>query len=604
MILRKLAPLLLAGSAVLAWACAPKVPAVPEVVVPEEAKGPALFRDVTDGSGLSFAYRNGEEAGHLAILESLGGGAALIDYDGDGLLDVFVTGGGYFAGKDKKEIRGHPCKLFKNLGKGKFRDVTKEVGLDKLAGKRPWFYTHGAAVADYNRDGWPDLLVTGWGGVALFRNVPVDEKDPKKGRRFLDVTEKANLHKGITWATSAAWADLDGDGHPDLYVCQYVDWSFAKHPSCTYDGKAPDVCPPKNFSGLTHKVFRNNGDGTFADVSATVGLKPGGPDASKGLGVLAVDVDLDGKPDVYVANDTVDKFLYVNRSKPGAIRFEEVGLLSGVARDDRAAPNGSMGLDAGEYDGSGKPSLWVTNYEHELHGLYQNRCTPGHVFFSFQTTAAGIAAIGQKYVGWGTGFIDVQNRGWEDLFVVNGHAISKPTGAGIGRLQQPVLLHNRGGKFVEISRRVGTYAEQKHLGRGLAMGDLDNDGRVDLVISHVNEPVRVLLNEAKAGHWLGVELVGKDNRDVVGARAQLKAGERTLTRFAKGGGSYASSGDRRLHFGLGESAAARRVTVTWPDGKKQHWDGLAADRYHVLVQGQEKALPYPRTRRRVERGAS
>src|SRR5262249_52225424 len=200
-----------------------------------DVAGPPVFEDVTAASGVDFTYRNGEDtADHLSILESLGGGVALIDYDGDGLLDIFLPGGGGFGGKDKNEIMGFPCKLYRNLGKGKFEDVTKQVGLDKLAGGKPWFYTHGAAVADYDRDGWPDLLVTGWGGVALFRNVPVDPKDPKKGRRFEDTTAKAGLDKGIIWATSAAFADLDGDGYPDLYICQYVNWSFANNPPCTY----------------------------------------------------------------------------------------------------------------------------------------------------------------------------------------------------------------------------------------------------------------------------------------------------------------------------------------------------------------------------------
>jgi enediyne biosynthesis protein E4 len=221
---------LLVGLLLVALGCGqrkePRGPVTPERETPEEA-GPALFEDVTERSGLRFTYRNGEDtADHLAILESLGGGVGLIDYDGDGLLDVFLAGGGGYTGADRKGIVGSPCKLFRNRGALKFEDVTAEAGLDKLAGGKPWFYSHGVAVADYDRDGWPDLLVTGWRGVALFRNAAADPKDPKKGRRFVDVTKEAGLGSGIDWATSAAWADLDSDGHPDLYVCQYVDWSW------------------------------------------------------------------------------------------------------------------------------------------------------------------------------------------------------------------------------------------------------------------------------------------------------------------------------------------------------------------------------------------
>src|SRR5262249_39046311 len=256
----------------------------------------------------------------------------------------------------------------------------------------------------------------------------VDPTEPKKGRRFEDVTAKAGLDKGIEWATSAAFADLDGDGFPDLYICQYVDWSWKKHPKCQYDGKTDDVCPPRNFDGLPDKLYWNTGHGSFVDVSKQAGLLPGGPNQSKGLGVLIVDVDGDGKPDIFVANDTVDKFLYLNKSQRGQLRFEEVGLISGVARDDRGNSNGSMGPDAGEPERKGLPDLWVTNYENELHALYGNISKPGRPFFQFRTAAVGIAAIGQKYVGWGTAFIDVDLDGWEDLFIVNGHAIRYPTG--------------------------------------------------------------------------------------------------------------------------------------------------------------------------------
>jgi len=558
-----------------------------------DLQGPDLFQVVKD-SGVDFTYRNGEDLDppHLSILESLGGGLALIDYDGDGLLDIFLVGGGYFAGPDHKQIRGHPCKLYKNLGNFKFRDVTKEVGLDGLAGGQPWFYSHAAAVGDYDRDGWPDLLVTGWGRIALFRNVP----DGKGGRRFVDVSADVGLDKGITWATSAAWADLDGDGFPDLYVCQYVNWSFDNNPLCAgYTSSVPrDVCPPKTFTGLPHKLYRNNGNGTFSEVSRTAKLRPtsGDPEmdkeAGKGLGVVIVDVDGDGKPDIYVANDTVDNFLYLNHSTPGKLLFEDTGLATGVARDDRGIPNGSMGTDADDYDGSGRPSIWVTNYENEMHALYRNQ---GAGIFLFSTASSGIAAIGQKFVGFGTAFIDIDNHGWDDIVVANGHVIRHPAATGLR--QRPVLLRNLGaGRFVDITRQGGEYFRSDHIGRGLAIGDLDNDGRLDVVVSHVNEPAVVLRNEAdRHNHWVGIELKGRDHRDFVGAKVVVEAGGRKFTHFAKGGGSYCSSPDRRLVFGLGDAKSIERITVAWPLGQTQEWSGKAVeiDRYWRLTEGKNEA---------------
>src|SRR5262245_40634377 len=324
---------LVAFAAALALACggchesrdtAPAAPPTPA----------SYFEDRTAGSGLAFTYRNGEEAGHYAILESLGGGVALLDYDGDGLLDIFLPGGGYFDGPDKKTIRGHPCKLYRNLGGWKFKDVTREVGLDALAGGRPWFYTHGCAVADYDNDGWPDLLITGYGRLALYHNEP----DGKGGRRFVDVTARAGLmdQRKVHWSTSAAWGDLNGDGLPDLFVVHYVDWSPANHPRCPgyRPGVGRDVCSPKVFSGLPAAVYLNQGNGTFREASREAGLKPG-----KGLGVVLADLDDDGRLDVYVANDTTDNFLYLNQGKG---RFREDAVTRGVAFDDFGVANGSM----------------------------------------------------------------------------------------------------------------------------------------------------------------------------------------------------------------------------------------------------------------------
>jgi hypothetical protein len=282
-----------------------------------------------------------------------------------------------------------------------------------------------------------------------------------------------------------------------------------------------------------------------------------------------------------------DKYLYLNRSTRGKIVLEERGAACGVARSGDGSQDGSMGVDAGDYDGSGKPALWVTNYENQLHGLYRFGFQKELPFYRFATSPAGIAVIGRKYVGWGTGFIDFDLDGWEDLFFTNGHILRFPVGEDRGPKQKPVLLHNQGGqgKFLAAPRRLGTYGQAVHMGRGVGFVDLDNDGRVDVVISHMNEPAAILRNVASPEHhWLGVQLQGAGHADVVGARVVLEAGGRKQTRFAKGGGSYASSSDRRLVFGLAKTDKIERVTVVWPDRTQQEWTDLPVDRYHVLTQ--------------------
>ena len=543
--------------------------------------GPSVFEDVTQSSGISFTYRNGEEANHYAIIESLGGGVALIDYDQDGLLDIFLPGGGYYVGT---KVLGHPCKLYRNLGQFRFQDVTSQVGLDAIS----FPYSHGAAAFDYDRDGWPDLLITGYNRLVLLKNVAAENG----GRRFLDVTSAARLHDNL-WSTSAAWGDLDGDGYPEIFIAHYGDWGFeTNHPTdCTYDGKTRDVCQPRRFKPLPHTLYRNNRDGTFTDISDLCKIRKDG----KGIGVILVDANNDARPDIYVANDTDDNHLYINRSEAGQIRLEEVGLFAGVARDDRGIANGSMGLDAADYNRSGWASLIVTNYENELPALYKNRSDAKQIRFLYDTMPSGLAVIGGTYVSWGVGFFDFDWDGWEDLLIVSGHAIRFPIK--LDRRQRPQLLRNVQGRFRVITSQGGSYCQQPHNARGAAFGDLDNDGRIDVVVSHLNEPVAILRNvyPAQDHHWVGLHLHGHKHADIVGTRVVLETPQGKQTRFVKGGASYASTNDPRLLFGLGPDTTIQNLTIYWASGTVQKIQGLEADAYWSITEGDPapQRLKYP-----------
>ena len=538
------------------------------------ASAAAWFLDATPASGIDFTYANGEEADRYTLLESVGGGVGLIDFDRDGLLDVILPGGGGFDAKGSA-IHGRPTRLFRNLGAGQFADASANTGLDQIV-----CYSHGCAVADYDRDGWPDFAVTGYGRVALLHNEP----SAGGGRKFVDVAGAAGIDDP-RWSTSAAWADFDGNGFADLFICHYADWSFENHPSCKRLDGMPgrDVCPPQRFQPQGDVLFLNQGDGTFRESTKELSLRTDG----YGLGVLAADIDGNGQPDVYVGNDATANYLYLNRNG----KLEEVGAAAGVAGDEEGQYDGSMGVDAADYGGVGRPAIWVTNYQDEVHALYSQRA--GGVFYH-SSKAAGIAALGRRYVGFGTGFLDFDNDGWEDLVIANGHVVRYPAGASFR--QRAVLLHNveRAGRrsFDDASARGGDYFERKLLGRGLAIGDLDNDGWSDLVISHSNSPAVVLMNQrgSTAGRrWLGIELVGRNNRDVAGATVTLELDGRTLTRYAKGGGSYLSSGDRRLLFGLGTGRKLGRLRVRWPWGETEEWNDLEAGAYYRLSEGNRRA---------------
>jgi hypothetical protein len=507
------------------------------------------FKDVTEASGVRSTYRNGVEAGQRSVVENLGGGVGVCDYDRDGLDDLFFPGGGEI--RPGQPLPGLPGTLWRNQGAMRFGDVTASARADHAE-----HYSHGCAMADFDNDGFPDMLITGYGGLALFHN--------QGDGTFLEQHQSAGLADD-QWSSSAAWGDFDGDGNLDLFVANYVDWSWDNHPVCPGPPGQREYCSPIDFNPLPDTVYFSQQDGTFRRDDLASALDTTG----KGLGAIAVDVNQDARLDVYVANDTTPNLLFVNQ---GGGRFEEQGVTSGTAFDHRGIPNGSMGLAVLDYDNDQRPDLWVTNYERETFALYRN---DGGGAFRCLTENAGIAALGTLYVGFGTVAADFTRSGFEDLVVSNGHVMLYPSYTSVK--QEPLYLHNNGqARFLRQTFPPQAYFSRKICGRGVVAADLDRDGKLDLVFTHISAPAVLLRQESPlAGSWIELDLIGRrSNRDAIGARIALDTSRGRKLRMIVGGGSYLSQNPYTVNFGLPPETSVLGAEIIWPSGTVQRLDAL------------------------------
>jgi predicted Zn-dependent protease len=500
--------------------------------------------------------------------ETASGGVGLIDFDNDGWLDVYCVQGGHLPPASNQTCDD---RLFRNRRDGTFEDVSDRAGISRLPGG----YGHGVAVGDYDNDGHPDLFVTRWRSYALLHN--------RGDGTFDDATARAGLSGGRDWPTSAAWADLDGDGDLDLYVCHYLVCDLNTPMICENAlAHANQYCSPLDFVALPDHVFRNDG-GRFVDVTKESGFVD--PDG-RGLGVVAADLDDDNRIDLYVANDMSANYLFHNL---GEFRFEESALHSGASANSSGGFQAGMGVACGDLDGDGRLDLAVTNYYGESTTFFRNL---GRGLFCDDTTTIGLAAPTRCLLGFGVAFLDANNDGWLDLISANGH-VNDHRPSIPWKMPTKLLVGSPGGRLNEPSPGAGEPFQPLHLGRGLAVGDLDNDGQVDVIVQSQNETVAYLHNQTKGGgHWVTLKLEGvRSNRDGVGARVVLLAGGERRVDQRKGGGSYQSASDPRLHFGLGASDRIDRLEVRWPSGFVESYTGLAADRGYLLREGAGTAKP-------------
>jgi hypothetical protein len=519
------------------------------------------FTDVTSELGLSFQHI----ASHTSrkyLIETMGSGVALFDYDNDGRLDIFVVNGAPLSDPTPKGTIPQKTgpkywnRLYHQKQDGTFEDVTEKAGLQGVG------YGMGVAVGDYDNDGFEDLYVTAYGGNKLYHN--------NGDGTFTDMTEKAGV-AGSGWSTSAAWVDLDNDGSLDLIVLRYVQWDFDDVWCGEHKEGYRAYCHPDIFKPIAPLVYHNDGNGHFTEISEKSGLaKPG-----KGLGIALADYDRDGRVDIFIANDSMPEFLYHNR---GDGTFEDVALVSGVAVDGEGHTYAGMGADFADYNNDGLPGLVVTDLASQMYALYRNN---GDGTFTYESYPSGIGRMTMTHSGWGLRFLDYDNDGWKDLLITQGHDLDtiELTFPNL-RYREPMLLaRNTGRGFVDVSADAGNVFREAWVGRGMATGDIDNDGRVDAVVTTNDGPLYVLRNETStSNHWLTLKLVGhKSNRDAIGAEVRIVTANGSQMETVTTASSYLSSSDKRVHFGLGKESSVQKIEIRWPSGIRQILKNMRGD---------------------------
>jgi enediyne biosynthesis protein E4 len=540
-----------------------------DAAAPASTPLPQLI-DITDSTGIKFDHLSSPEQKY--IVESMSGGVALIDYDRDGWPDIYFTNAQSvemaLAGKKSRSA------LYHNNRDGTFTDVTDKAGVAYPC------WAMGAVVGDYNNDGWPDLLVTCFGGVVLYRN--------NGDGTFTDVTKQAGLGNDAGWASGAAFGDYDGDGWPDLFVSHYVNLSlndlpaFGSSPTCKFRGIAVQ-CGPRGLKGSSSNLYHNDGDATFADVSKKTGIADSA--LSFGLTVVWSDFDGDGHLDLFEANDAGRNYLYRNDGKG---HFTDVAFSAGVSVSQDGYEQANMGLALGDYRNTGRQSIVISHFSDEYAAVFENL---GEMNFSDVSYPSGIAASTTHYVGWGDAFFDFDNDGWLDLFIANGHVYPQvDTGEAGARYQEPALLflNQHDGKFKDVSKLVGPALQVPRVSRGVATGDLFNDGRIDIVVENLKGGPTILRPEGgPANHWISFALAGtSSNRLALNARVKATVGNLVQTSEVLSGGSYLSQNDLRLHFGLGERERVDKVEIIWPTGKVETLTDLAADHFYKVKEGE------------------